>query len=143
MDNIKFRASDLWEVVVKARLLQLYAVTKFPGAEAEAMYNRGQGMVDAMRQIFGKEVCSQVEKAVTTETALRFSQKYIPEFFDKETEDNRLNMADFAADTIEKMKEAASSFEKVRRDYILNATEMLKRLDKSDKEKNDPAPRRL
>ncbi|MBA7655851.1 hypothetical protein ES703_63760 [subsurface metagenome] len=113
--KVQFKMNDFWRVILKARLLQFYSATKYPAEECMKYFAKGQGMLEALRAVFGDEFCAEIEKAVTVEYATRHDRENSPKEFDAKAEDDRRRLAGLTVEVLEKAKEYAQSFDHVKR----------------------------
>lgn len=112
--KIQFRMNSFWKVFLKARLLQFFAATKYPQEEGNKYFARAQGMIEAMRCVFGKEFCQEIEKAITVEFAMKMDKENSPDKFEFESDEDKRKLADLSVVVIEKLKGDAQNFERVK-----------------------------
>lgn len=142
--KIQFRMDSFWKVMLKARLLQFYAATKYPDEEANKYFGKAQGMIEALRSVFGQEFCGDIEKAITVEFALRQDRANSPKEFESGAEIDKRRLADLSVVVIEKAKEYSQSFERVKmvmlREGLEKVAKILGEEMKREKKKPDDTP---
>ena len=114
MSRIQFKMADFWHVMLKGKMLQYYATTKYPSEDSEKFYAKGQGMIDGLKQVFGKEFVNDIEKSLTVQFATRMAYKFSPKFFEEEAEQDKRNLSYLFSTVLEIAQQYSSDFERVK-----------------------------